>query len=122
MDISAVNPQEAADLRLYSDPEGRELKASLASRYGVEPENVFLSNGSDDILNFAFLQKTAAELGCTRIATAHNADDNAETLLFNLCRGSGAAGLRGIPPVRGNIIRPLLCCTRAEIEVKSDGR
>ena len=67
-------------------------------------------------LRYAFLQKTAAELGCTRIATAHNADDNAETLIFNLCRGSGAAGLRGIPPVRGNIIRPLLHCTRAEIE------
>ena len=67
-------------------------------------------------LRYAFLQKTAAELGCTRIATAHNADDNAETVLFNLCRGSGAAGLRGIPRVRGNIIRPLLGCTRAEIE------
>ena len=67
-------------------------------------------------LRYAFLQKTAAELGCTRIATAHNADDNAETVLFNLCRGSGAAGLRGIPRVRGNIIRPLLSCTRAEIE------
>lgn len=67
-------------------------------------------------LRYAFLQKTAAALGCTRIATAHNADDNAETLLFNLCRGSGAAGLRGIPPARGNIIRPLLRCTRAEIE------
>ena len=67
-------------------------------------------------LRYAFLQKTAAELGCTRIATAHNADDNAETLLFNLCRGRGAAGLRGIPPARGNIIRPLLRCTRAEIE------
>ena len=67
-------------------------------------------------LRYAFLQKTAAELGCTRIATAHNADDNAETLLFNLCRGSGAAGLRGIPPIRENIIRPLLHCTRAEIE------
>ena len=67
-------------------------------------------------LRYAFLQKTAAELGCTRIATAHNADDNAETLLFNLCRGSGAAGLRRIPPARGNIIRPLLRCTRAEIE------
>ena len=67
-------------------------------------------------LRYEFLQKTAAELGCARIATAHNAEDNAETLLLNLCRGSGAAGLRGIPPVRGNIIRPLLGCTRAEIE------
>ena len=67
-------------------------------------------------LRYAFLQQTAEELGCTRIATAHNADDNAETLLINLCRGGGAAGLRGIPPVRGNIVRPLLGCTRAEIE------
>lgn len=67
-------------------------------------------------LRYGFLQKAAEELGCTRIATAHNADDNAETMLFHLTRGSGAAGLRGIPPVRGNIIRPLLGCTRAEIE------
>lgn len=67
-------------------------------------------------LRYVFLQKTAEELGCTRIATAHNADDNGETVLFNLCRGGGAAGLRGIPPVRDNIVRPLLGCTRAEIE------
>ncbi len=67
-------------------------------------------------LRYAFLQKAAEELNCSRIATAHTADDNAETLLFNLCRGGGAAGLRGIPPVRGNIIRPLLGCTRSEIE------
>lgn len=43
------------------------------------------------------------------IATAHNADDNLETVLFNLARGGGAMGLSGIPPVRaGNIVRPLL--------------
>ena len=67
-------------------------------------------------LRYAFLQRTAEKLGCEKIATAHNADDNAETMLFNLCRGSGTAGLRGIPPVRDNIIRPLLQCSRAEIE------
>ena len=67
-------------------------------------------------LRYAFLRRTARALGCARIATAHNADDNAETLLLNLCRGSGTAGLRGIPPVRENIVRPLLDCTRAEIE------
>ncbi len=66
--LAAVNPQEAADLRLYSDPEGRELKASLAARYGVEPENVFLSNGSDDILNFAFLAFAGGEPGSGRKA------------------------------------------------------
>ena len=67
-------------------------------------------------LRYGFLYRAAEELGCDRIATAHNADDNAETLLLHLCRGSGAAGLGGIPPRRDRIVRPLLGCTRAEIE------
>ena len=67
-------------------------------------------------LRYAFLERTADALNCDRIATAHNADDNAETLLLNLCRGAGTAGLRGIPPRRGRIVRPLLDCTREEIE------
>ena len=52
----------------------------------------------------------------TKIALAHHANDNAETVLFRLCRGSGIDGLGGIRPVRDNIIRPLLCVTRGEIE------
>ncbi len=67
-------------------------------------------------LRYAFLEQAAERLGCDWILTAHNADDNAETMLLNLCRGAGAAGLCGIPPVRGRILRPLLGCTRAEIE------
>lgn len=50
------------------------------------------------------------------LATAHNADDNLETMILNLARGSALKGICGIPPVRGNIIRPLLCVSRAEIE------
>ena len=67
-------------------------------------------------LRYAFLEQAAEENRCSRIATAHNADDNAETVLLNLVRGAGIAGLCGIPPVRGIIIRPLLSTTREEIE------
>ena len=51
-----------------------------------------------------------------KIAVAHNADDNLETMLFHLVRGTGAKGLMGIPPVRGRIIRPLIEVERREIE------
>lgn len=67
-------------------------------------------------LRYAFLERAADELGAETIATAHNADDNAETMLFALARGSGARGLAGIPPRRGRIVRPMLGITRSEIE------
>lgn len=51
-----------------------------------------------------------------KIATAHNANDNIETVIFNLARGSALKGISGIPPVRDNIIRPLLVVSRQEIE------
>lgn len=53
--IEAINKGEIEDLRLYPDPDCKNLKAKLSKYYGVKSEEVFLSNGSDDILNFAFL-------------------------------------------------------------------
>ena len=67
-------------------------------------------------LRYAFLEDAAAKCGAVRIVTAHHADDNVETLLLHLVRGSGLRGLSGIPPVRGMIVRPLLSTTREEIE------
>lgn len=66
-------------------------------------------------LRYDFLEQTAAELGAGLIATAHNANDNVETMLLHLIRGSGLQGLTGIRPRRGKLIRPFLTTTRAEI-------
>ena len=88
---------------------GRGDVAAFAAQQGLGIEEAARK------LRYAFLEQTAAEQGCGRIATAHNAEDNAETVLLNLVRGSGLKGLCGIPPVRGNIVRPLLTVTRAEI-------
>lgn len=56
------------------------------------------------------------EMGCDKIATAHSLSDCIETAIFNFARGTGITGLASIPPVRGKIIRPLIECSRAEIE------
>ncbi len=59
--------------------------------------------------------KVAEQYNC-RIATAHTLSDSCETVIFNIARGCGTSGLSGIPPVRGRIIRPLIGCTRADVE------
>lgn len=64
-------------------------------------------------LRYEFFDSVAEN---AKIATAHNLNDSAETVLFNLARGTGLKGLTGIPAVRDNIIRPLCECTREEIE------
>ncbi len=66
-------------------------------------------------LRYAFLRRTAARCGADRIATAHNRDDNAETILFRMARGTGLRGLCGIPAERDGIVRPLLETSREEI-------
>lgn len=56
----------------------------------------------------AALEAAADQVGATRIALGHTADDQAETVLMRLIEGTGVRGLAGIPPVRGRIIRPLI--------------
>ena len=63
-----------------------------------------------------FLAAAARRAGCTAIATAHTADDQLETVLMRLARGTGLTGLGGMRPRRGAWIKPLLEVTRAEIE------
>ena len=67
-------------------------------------------------LRYAFLRRAAAEAGCKRVYTAHHADDNAETILLNLIRGTGLTGLTGMDWERDGLCRPLLGVTREELE------
>ena len=65
---------------------------------------------------YRFLETIREKTGAVFVATAHNADDNAETVLMHLLRGTGTAGLCGIQPQYGRVIRPLLSVSRSEIE------
>lgn len=68
------------------------------------------------ILRYEWFDTLRQEFGYCRTATAHHANDNAETLLINLFRGTGIQGLHGIVPDNGQVIRPLLFASRADIQ------
>ena len=67
------------------------------------------------VVRYRYLRRIAEELGGAKIATGHHRDDQAETVLINILRGAGSTGIRGIQPVNGEIIRPLLSVSREEI-------
>ncbi len=68
-------------------------------------------------IRYRFFAETARECGCNKLATGHNANDQAETVLHHFLRGTGPAGLRGIPPIRdGWVTRPLIEIPRGLIE------
>lgn len=66
-------------------------------------------------LRYAWFEELRQQLGYDKIAVAHHADDQLETFFINLLRGAGIRGLKGMRPVNGNIIRPLLDKSREEI-------
>jgi len=66
-------------------------------------------------LRYNWFSELCVKFNAEAIAVAHHADDSIETLLMNLVRGTGLRGMSGIPIRNGKVIRPLLCCTRAEI-------
>lgn len=68
------------------------------------------------IVRYDFFEHVANEVSADKIAIAHTENDNAETILMNLMRGASLEGLKGIEPIRGKYIRPLIECNREEIE------
>lgn len=83
--------------------------AGYARDYGLSTEE------AGRLLRYEALEAEAEAWGAEAIALAHHKDDNAETILHHLLRGSGLRGLGGMQPVQGRRIRPLLCVDRAEI-------
>lgn len=82
----------------------------LAEREKCSPED------AGRRVRYAAFYRAAETMGAGKIAVAHNSNDNAETMLFHLFRGSGMKGICGIASVRGKIIRPVLCLERSEVE------
>ncbi len=115
-------------LRDKESDEDEEFVKQLAENYGLEcfvhtadtrafmvEHKTSLQVGAREI-RYKFFETVKILKNFTKIATAHNANDNAETILFNLLRGSGPNGLGGIPLKRDDIVRPLLFAERTEIE------
>lgn len=99
----------------------RDCSTPVASNeHGASDEHEESEASARD-LRYAFLRQTAEELGARFVATAHTRDDQVETILFRILRGSGLAGLAGIPFTRSlttgiSVVRPLLEIRREEIE------
>ncbi len=96
--------------------------AIVADRLGVEWRSVRVAVGGGGNLEararearYGALELVADELGATAILVGHTADDQAETVLLNLMRGSASAGIAGMAPRRGRIVRPLLELRRAVV-------
>jgi tRNA(Ile)-lysidine synthase len=91
-----------------------EFVRRLGESFGVPVDVSVVSVGRGSVeaaaraARHAALEAAADQLGATRIALGHTADDQAETVLMRLIEGTGVRGLAGIPPVRGRIIRPLI--------------
>ena len=99
--------------RILCDKHGIELFVESVNVRDYCRENRISTEEGARKLRYAAI---SAHLNGAKLATAHNLNDCFETTMFNLVRGCGVNGLKGIPPVRGNIIRPLIAATRAEIE------
>ena len=91
----------------------------LAFHFDVPAEAKKRGLGEEEtgrLIRYEKFRETAKATGAASIAVAHNINDTAETLMMNLCRGAGLKGMSGISPMAGGIIRPLIFCTREEIE------
>ena len=92
-----------------------EFKVKIFATEKFAEENKMSIQEAARVLRYEWFDELLNPPFSTHLLTAHHANDNAETLLMNFCRGTGLHGLTGIPVSYGNIRRPMLCFTRDEI-------
>ena len=108
--------RDAGEAKRFSETLGIECTLETADMRAYAKKNGISEETAGRELRYDFFERIAKEKNIDKIATAHNRNDNAETIVMNFIRGSGLSGLCGIPKRRGNIIRPLLNVSRTEIE------
>ncbi|WP_027309055.1 tRNA lysidine(34) synthetase TilS [Caloramator sp. ALD01] len=116
-----IRGEEALRDEEYSKKLSEKLNVEhFSTRVKVEEfakEHRMTSEEAGRYIRYKFFDEVLSKVGANKIALAHNMNDNAETIIMNLIRGTGTLGLIGIPNKRdGKYIRPILCLTRDEIE------
>lgn len=114
-----LRPGSADEARLVRE---RASELGVACLVGAPERPLPLAQEALRHARYRFLRDAARKAAAQRIATAHQADDQAETVLFRLLRGGGVRGLGGIPARRGEIVRPLLPFRRDELREWLAGR
>jgi len=112
----AESERDEAFVRKYASERGLEF---VCGRGDIGELSIMEGLGTEECARkyrYAFFEEARVQQGCDLIAVAHNAGDNAETILMHFMRGGALDGLRGISYRRDNIIRPMLDITRADIE------
>lgn len=108
--------EEEQYVKEYCERNGIEFYAKSIDVENLAHTNKIGTEEAGRIARYEFFKEILKQTGATKIAVAHNKNDKVETILLHTLRGSGLEGLKGIEPKRGNIIRPLIECERAEIE------
>jgi len=128
IDHMARGKESVEDARFVEEL-GKDLGLEIfIERVDVRKQNETLKTSFQEagrILRYRFLESILKRIRGTKLALGHTADDQVETFLINLLRGSGLKGLAGMPETRGAVIRPLIECTRQEVlkylEIKNLG-
>ncbi len=114
--MRAEAPEDAAMVQDFAQSLDIPCTVGHADVFAIAEERRVGLEEAGRVARYEFFDRLKKEIGASKVALGHNLNDQAETVLMRLLRGSGTKGLAGIPPVNGDIIRPLLEVSRSDIE------